>query len=1022
MSNASGLEDILPLTPLQEGLLFQSQLDAAGADVYNVQVALELHGGLDPERLRAAADALLRRHPNVRAAFRRRKNGQAAALVGADVPADWSRTDLTGLDTAGQEAELARLRDEQRRRRFDLAHPPLVRFVLVRRAPRDHVLVLTHHHILLDGWSLPLLVRDLFRLYAADGAPLPRPAPFRDYLSWLGRQDTGAALEAWRTALAGVAGPTRVADAFAASRSDRPDRAGDPPAPEDGAAEPRGLTRDVPAERTAAVRDLARAQGVTLSTVLQAAWATVLGHLLDSRDVVFGTAVSGRPHSLEGAPDMVGLFVNTVPVRVRAHPGETAAGLLARLRDEQAALLDHGHVGLAEIQRAAGAGELFDTLMAVENYPVEGTDPAADVPGLHARVLGSTDATHYPLSLAVAPPRPDAQNPRLRLTLGYRPDTVPEERAELVADTLTAVLQAMADAPHTPLARLPVLPPHHVPAPTAALAAHRTAAHDAVTRTSEPAGAAGPEPGLHKAEEAAEADALREAAFPELFARRVAESPHSVLVEDEDAVLTAAEADAQANRLARVLLERGAGPERVVALAVPRSAELIVALLAVLKSGSAYLALDPDYPDDRLAHMLADARPACVVTADGLSARVAALTGADRVEPGDPATAAAIASAAPGPVTDADRGAGLAPGSAAYLVYTSGSTGRPKGVVVSHAGVAKLVATAARRLGVGADSRVAQLGSPSFDVAFWEFAMGVLSGGRLVVVPPERRVPGPPLTDYLRERGATHVGLPPALLAALPDDAELPPGMTVLAGTEAVPGALVRRFASDGRAMFNCYGPTEATVNATLGRCRPDAAGDRVPIGLPDPGVRAYVLDSLLRPVPAGVSGELYLGGAGLARGYLGRHGLTAARFVADPFGAPGARMYRTGDRVLANARGELEFLGRTDDQVKIRGMRVELGDVEAALAAHPDVAACAAAVHRDDAGSDALVAYAAPLGGRTVDPRALRDHVAARLPTAMLPAAVVPLDAMPVLPNGKTDRSALPAPDLAADAGGRPP
>ncbi|KIH96845.1 hypothetical protein LP52_22765 [Streptomonospora alba] len=1064
MSNASGLEDILPLTPLQEGLLFQSQLDAEGADVYNVQIALELDGELESERLHAAADALLRRHPNVRAAFRRRKNGQAAALVGTDVPADWSQTDLTGLDAAGQEAELERLRDEQRRRRFDLAHPPLIRFVLVRRAPRNHVLVLTHHHIVLDGWSLPLLVRDLFRLYAADGAPLPRAAPFRGYLSWLARQDVDAALKAWRASLAGVEGATRVADAF--------DRAAEPERTAGDEAHPRGLTREVSAELTTAVRDLARTHGVTLNTVLQAAWGMVLGHLLDSRDVVFGAAVSGRPPELDGAQDMVGLFVNTVPVRVRVRPAESAAGLLARLRDEQAALLDHGHVGLADIQRAAGVPELFDTMMAVENYPVEGTDPAADVPGLRARVLGSADATHYPLSLAAVPPRPGAQDPRLRLTLGYRPDTVSPARAELVADSLTAVLSAMSAAPRTPVARLAVLSPHDVPAPTTALAAHRAAAHAAVgsagrgrqaatgdrdaagagtaaqpdrapdggadgsAADADAAGSAGAgngagaaalpasqdRPRPSRAEEAAEADALRAATFTGLLSRRVAEAPESVMVEDEDTVLTAAEADARANRLARVLLERGAGPERVVALALPRSAELVVALLAVLKAGSAYLALDPDYPDDRLAHMLADSRPACLVAAAELSGRVAALTGADLVVPDAPGTAAEIAAAAAGGITDAERGAPLRPESAAYLVYTSGSTGTPKGVAVSHAGVAKLVATAARRLGVGASSRIAQLGSPSFDVAFWEFVMGVLSGGRLVVVPPERRVPGPPLTDYLHERRVTHAGLPPALLSALPPEAQLPAGMTVLAGTEAVPGALVRRFAADGRAMFNCYGPTEATVNATLGECRPDAAGDRVPIGRPDPGVRAYVLDSLLRPVPSGVAGELYLGGAGLARGYLRRHGLSAARFVADPFGAPGARMYRTGDRVLWNARGELEFLGRTDDQVKIRGMRVELGEVEAALAAHPDVAAGAAAVHRDSAGSDALVAYATALHGRGLDPRALRDHLAARLPTAMLPAAVVPLEEMPVLPNGKTDRAALPAPDLAAAAGGRPP
>ncbi|NYI93925.1 amino acid adenylation domain-containing protein [Streptomonospora nanhaiensis] len=1146
MSNASGLEDILPLTPLQEGLLFHSQIDAEGADVYNVQLALELEGELAGARLRAAADALLRRHPNVRAAFRRRRNGRPAALVGRDVRAAWREADLSGLAPEARAAEVERLRATERAARFDPSRPPLIRFVLARLAAGRHVLVLTHHHILLDGWSLPLLVRDLFALYAEDPArPLPRAVPFRDYLAWLSRKDAAAAAAAWREALRGVEGPSRITDAlpgtaaapagpeepagasaerntvgsagagepgapaapggggaqgpaFGAAQAPAADAAapgglraapersggsagtapgGEPGAdrqtagaarvraeaqevrePEAAAAEPGALTVELPAGLTARLRDLARGHGVTLNTVMQAAWGLLLGHLLDRRDVVFGTAVSGRPADLPGADAMVGLLINTVPVRVRAEPGESTADLLRRLRDEQARLLDHAHLGLAEIQRAAGTGELFDTLMVVENYPVEGTDPAAGIPGLRARVLASADATHYPLSLAVVPPAPAASEPRLRLTLGHRPDVLTEDRVRLVAESLRTLLDAMAATPHLPVARLPLLPPHRVPAASAASAL--AAATDTVrgpdgpaapprsAPTADPAfvgkadsgtGSAAtgtrPLPGggdagasALAAEVSADAAAFAPAVFGDLLERRVAADPKSVLVEDETTALTAADVRARVNRLARALLARGAGPERVVAVAAPRSAEQIVALLAVLASGSAYLALDPDYPDDRLAHMLADARPVCVVTAPGLAERVSRLTTAPQMAPADPRTAAEVARLAPAPVTDAERPAPLTPACAAYLIYTSGSTGRPKGVVVSHEGVAKLVSTAAHRLGVGASSRVAQLGSPSFDVAFWEIVMGVLCGGRLVVVAPERRVPGPPLVDYLRERGVTHAALPPALLSALPSGTELPPGMTVLAGTEAVPAALVRRFAADGRPMFNCYGPTETTVNATLGACRADLPGERVPIGRPDPGVRAYVLDAMLRPVPAGVPGELYLGGAGLARGYHANPGLTAGRFVADPFVPPGARMYRTGDRAVWNTAGELEFLGRADGQVKIRGVRIELGEVEAALAAHPDVAAGAAAVHRGDpaaagaAAGPALVAYAVPAEGRALDPAALRAHLAAALPTAMLPAAVVPLPALPVLPNGKVDRAALPAPDLAAPAPGRPP
>ncbi|MDA8369809.1 MAG: amino acid adenylation domain-containing protein [Nocardiopsaceae bacterium] len=970
MSNASGLEDILPLSPLQEGLLFQSQLEENGPDVYNVQVTLDLDGPVDPARLRAAADGLLQSHPNLRAAFRRRKNGRPAALIGTDVRARWSRVDLSGSGAAEQEAELERLRRDEYRTRFDPAKAPLIRFVLVCFAPEQHALILTHHHILLDGWSLPLLVRDLFGLYAADGTAQPqRTAPYRDYLAWLARQDTGAARSAWRDALAGVDGPTRLAGTV----------------PAGAAALPHSVHTELPADLTASLAKTARDHGVTLNTVLQTAWALLLGALLDRDDVVFGTAVAGRPPELPGAEEMIGLFINTIPVRVVLDPGESAAGLLARVQDEQARLLAHTHLGLAEIQQSAGTKDLFDTLMVFENYPVDGTDPAEDVPGLRARVRGSTDATHYPLSLAVVPGQ------RLRFTFGYRPDAFSAQQVERIGARLAVLLEGIAADPRAPIARLPTL-----------TGAERR-------RLIDEANDSGP----------ADAAATATATFPDLFERRVAEAPDTPMVAMADTALTAAQVEERANRLAHALIARGAGPETVVAVALPRSLELIVALVAVLKAGAAYLALDPDYPDDRLAHMLTDARPVCAVSTPELADRLDSLDGCTplaHLAPDDADTAAGPARAP----TDADRGAPLTPANAAYVIYTSGSTGTPKGVVVSHEGVSKLVATAADRLGAGADSRITQFGSPSFDVAFWEIAMGLLSGGRLVIIPAERRVPGPPLTEYLREHGITHAALPPALLSALPDDARLPEGMALLAGTEAVSGTLARRFAARGP-MFNCYGPTEATVNATLGECDPATAGERVPIGRPDPGVRAYVLDRALRPVPEGATGELYLGGAGLARGYANRYALTAERFIADPFGPPGARMYRTGDLVRWNADGLLEFLGRSDDQVKIRGFRVEPGEIEAALSGHPDVANCAVAVHRDESGAAVLAAYAAPAHGRRCDPRALRDHLAAVLPPPMVPAAVVPLAHLPTLPNGKVDRAALPAPDFAALSTGRP-
>nr|WP_273940369.1 non-ribosomal peptide synthetase [Kutzneria chonburiensis] len=431
--------------------------------------------------------------------------------------------------------------------------------------------------------------------------------------------------------------------------------------------------------------------------------------------------------------------------------------------------------------------------------------------------------------------------------------------------------------------------------------------------------------------------------LPTLFAARVQATPDAIALVFKDIQVTYAELDAWANRLAHVLISHGAGPERVVALAVPRSAEMIVAELAVLKAGAAYLPLDQDYPAERIAFMVSDARPVCVLTTRDL---------ADRFD-GD---IVLLDDLDLNSVPATDPAADIVPANAAYVIYTSGSTGRPKGVVVSHGGVAKLVATQVDRFGVGPHSVVLQFASPSFDVAFWDLCLGLLSGGRLVVVPPELRFPGAALVDYAFANNVNFMILPPALLAEMPEDLDLPRDSVLLAGTERVSPELVRRWAP-GRRMFNAYGPTEATTNSTLGLCDPDSL--IVPIGFPDPGTRAYVLDASLRPVPPGVVGELYLAGSGLARGYLGRAALTSERFVANPFGI-GDRLYRTGDLVRWLPDGRLVFLGRADDQVKIRGYRIELGEIESVLTEHPRVAQ-SVVIAQDNR----LIAYAVAATGR---------------------------------------------------------
>jgi nonribosomal peptide synthetase DhbF len=501
--------------------------------------------------------------------------------------------------------------------------------------------------------------------------------------------------------------------------------------------------------------------------------------------------------------------------------------------------------------------------------------------------------------------------------------------------------------------------------------------------------------------------AVEESTFPALFEAQVERSPNATAIVFENSSLNYAQLNARANRLAHFLVAAKIGPEDIVALAMPRSVDMVIALLGILKAGAAYLPLDPEYPTDRLAFMLNDAKPACLLTTCDIAARLPAFASLIRLDA--PETAVVLATSSEINPTDSDRTDALTPFNPAYVIYTSGSTGRPKGVVVSHAGLFNLTANQVERFAITTASRVLQFASVSFDAAVSELCIALLSGATLVLASAARLLPGEALAGLIAETGVTHATLPPSALAVMPEGA-LSTCSTLIVAGEACPPHLVGQW-SIGRRMINAYGPTETTICATMS----DALVGAVmpPLGRPIRGTQIYLLDEALQKVPVGVPGELYIAGPGLARGYLGRHSLTAERFIANPFGLPGSRMYRSGDLACQRADGTLDFLGRVDHQVKIRGFRVEPGEVEVVLARHPEVDQVAVIAREDRPGEKLLVAYVVLVAGERTDAAALRKYLAEHLPDYMVPAAVIILDSLPLTLNGKLNRGT-------AYAGGR--
>ena len=981
----------LPLSASQLRQWFLVQLDPASAD-YNLPIGLRLDGDLDRAALTAALAEIVRRHESLRTTFAG-AGGRPVAVVSPDAVLPLAFVDLAAQPAAERAAEVRRLAAAEAGRPFDLATGPLLRGLLLRLGPAEHLLALTIHHIVFDGWSLGVLLRELAALYAAFTRGLPSPLPelpiqYADYAAWQAAELASPAMASrvsrWKERLAGA-----------------------PPALELPADRPRPAVQShrggllplaVPAGLAAGLKDLAGREGGTLFMVLLAGYAALLSRITGQTDLSVGTYVANRPH--EVLERLVGFFVNTVVLRADLSGDPSFREVVARLRDTTLDAFDDQEVPFErlldelEIDRDLSRTPLFQVMFGVQNFAM----PAVEAAGLAIRPVHVAEQQRTAADLGFWMWEAGDE---LTGWVQWSTDLFDAATVERLLGRLTNLLAAAAADPELRLSALPLMP--------------EAERRQVLSWSAGPARREAPRP-VHREAPRSVHERLRE---------RACLAPEAPAVVAFGRTLTYAELDRRADAVARGLARLGAGPERVVGLAFDRSPETIAALFGILRAGAAYLPLDPALPAERLALLLADAGALLVLTRSALSFSLPEL-------PARLVTIEELVRADAGTADGADLEA-AALESAAYVLYTSGSTGAPKGVVVEHRSLAAFVEAAVELYGIGPRDRVLQFASLAFDTSVEEIYPCLAAGGTLVLRDEEMIASPERFFEACGEAGVTVLDLPTAYWhelsgwvekgGAVPEDVRL----VILGGERALPERVAGWLAATGHGaeaprLVNSYGPTEGTVVATA--CDLGEAAPAVPIGRPLPGVEVFVLDRQLAPVPAGVPGEIWLGGAGLARGYLGRPDLTAERFVPSPFGPAGARLYRTGDLGRWRADGALDFAGRADDQVKIRGFRIEPGEVAAALARHPSICEAVVVAHETRPGERELAAYAVPVHEPWPSVVELRTFLRDSLPAAMVPADLLLLDALPRTATGKVDRKALPVPERAARAarGHQPP
>lgn len=962
------LEDIYQLSPLQQGMLFHC-LSRPESGLYWEQFSFILRGPLDPHLLHRAWGQVMQRHSALRTTIHWKGIDQPMQVVRKEVETPWAVKDWRADPEEHRRVRLDQLLEEDASLPLDFSRAPLMRLYLIQARPNLHYLIWSFHHLLLDGWSVATVLGEVFHIYQAlEEGQTPRlapPRPFRDYILWLQNQDQNQAQEFWTRTLAGFSEPTRIASQAGKEAGGR-----------------QALTSSECRSRWSAgdssgLRSFAKKHRLTLNTLIQGAWALLLSRYSGDDDILFGATVSGRPSGLDGIEQMVGLFINTIPIRVAVGTEDRLAAWLARLQSAQIEARQFDYAALSEIQawsQVSSAQPLFESLIVFENYPFSSPGDGGGSSRLEVQHLRTRERLNDPLVLAVEPER------ELLFKIAFDASRFERPMVEGMLDHLNRLLKAFQERPEGRVTRLPMFSPED---------------EEALLRR-----CSGPLPQRD------------EQSIHEMVEAQCSRTPDAIAVVSSDTQMTYAKLSRLSDVLAARLRQLGLGPDSPVALYLERSSLLLVGVLAVLKAGGCYLPLDPSYPPRRLAHMLEDSGASLLITQPSLADRcpdsqVPQLTLQEGWHQQPGASSFSLAGG------DKEL--------LAYITYTSGSTGRPKGVEVTHRSVANFLLSMLCQPGIEEEDILLAVTTLAFDISVLELLLPLLKGARLVVAGEAEATDAQLLARRMDLSGISMMQATPSHWRLLLESGWKGHNrLKILSGGEALPRDLATRLLDRCGQLWNLYGPTETTVWSAACRTQPfDEAS--APIAQPVDHTQIYLLDRHLRPVPLGVPGELYIGGTGLARGYRNKPALTAERFIPDPFGAcSGSRLYRTGDLARHRGDGSLAFLGRLDHQVKIRGFRIELEEIAQVLKSHPAVRESLVVTRPlgDDQDELRLVAYVVPRssGSEGFPAQQVSGFLRQRLPDYMMPAAIVDMPAFPMTPNGKLDRHALPDP-----AGERP-